>query len=823
MRVGVEVDEHQPPPHAHGHGQEAELVDGEVGIAEVPRPLQAPVELVGPTVVPADERAAVARARVDEWAGAMAAHVVERAQLAVVARDHEQAPTAEVRGQVVAGRLELARPSDHQPLAPEEPGALPLVDLGVVVPGAGQGASRAHCGGWNAWGSSETYARPAIVTRGTAMQLGMIGLGRMGANLVRRLMQRRPRVRRLRRQRRARWSDLERRRRDRRGVARRLRGEAHRAACGVDHGARRLRGARPWTTCAERLEPGDIIIDGGNSYYRDDIDRAAALKRAGHPLRRRRHQRRRLRARAGVLPDDRRRGRDRGAPRPDLRHHRARRRRRPRAHRAATGEPSPAEQGYLHCGPHGAGHFVKMVHNGIEYGLMAAYAEGLGILRRADLGKAEQTHDAETAPLTHAEYYQYEIDTAEVAEVWRRGSVVGSWLLDLTAAALLKDPGASASAVGCRTPARVAGPCRPRSTSACPRACSPPPCSSASARRAPSDFADKVLSAMRKEFGGHDERAPAGSAAPDLAAASDERSAVADHRGGRAAGDVRARGRDARHRRSRFGDEELLDLSGGIARYEQGHQTGLPLLAPWANRLGGRRYEVDGVVVDLDGLELGTDPNGLPIHGTMTAARGWEVVASSASRSLRARFDYGARPDLLRRVPLPPRPAWSTSRSTPTSLRVSRPPCVPTGDRRGARLASAGTRTCACRARPGASGGWCCRPREHLELDDREPAHRRVAARGGRGGARRRPHLRRPLRPGRRPRSLADRRRRPPGRGRATTRATPSPRCSRHRRPELRVPRADDRAHQRARHRAPAPLVDRRARASPPASRSTVS
>src|SRR2546421_3738580 len=92
-----------------------------------------------------------------------------------------------------------------------------------------------------------------------------------------------------------------------------------------------------------------------------------------------------------------------------------------------------AESGYYHCGPHGAGHFVKMVHNGIEYGLMAAYAEGLGILRRADLGKAEQTHDAETAPLTHPEYYQYEIDTAEVAEVWRRGSVVGSWLLDLTA------------------------------------------------------------------------------------------------------------------------------------------------------------------------------------------------------------------------------------------------------------------------------------------------------------------------------------------------------------------------------------------------------
>jgi aldose 1-epimerase len=102
----------------------------------------------------------------------------------------------------------------------------------------------------------------------------------------------------------------------------------------------------------------------------------------------------------------------------------------------------------------------------------------------------------------------------------------------------------------------------------------------------------------------------------------------------------------------RFRGDELLDLSGGVARYEQGHQTGLPLLAPWANRLGGWGYEIDGVVVDLEGLELGTDPNGLPIHGTMTAQRGWEVVESSAS-ALRARFDYGARPDLLAAFPFP--------------------------------------------------------------------------------------------------------------------------------------------------------------------------
>src|SRR5205085_3907964 len=107
----------------------------------------------------------------------------------------------------------------------------------------------------------------------------------------------------------------------------------------------------------------------------------------------------------------------------------------------ASVEPSPAEQGYLHCGPAGAGHFVKMVHNGIEYGLMAAYAEGLNILDKANVGKEERPADAETTPLREPEYYRYDIDTAAVAEVWRRGSVVASWLLDLTAAALRKSPG----------------------------------------------------------------------------------------------------------------------------------------------------------------------------------------------------------------------------------------------------------------------------------------------------------------------------------------------------------------------------------------------
>jgi 6-phosphogluconate dehydrogenase len=266
---------------------------------------------------------------------------------------------------------------------------------------------------------------------------------------------------------------------------------------------------------AERMEPGDIVIDGGNSYYRDDIHRAAALKERGiHFVD--------VGTSGGVF------GLERGfclmiggegeivkhlepifatiapgagaAPRTPGR----------------TGELTPAEQGYLHCGPHGAGHFVKMVHNGIEYGLMAAYAEGLGILRRADLGKAEQTHDAETFPLTHPEYYQYEIDTADVAEVWRRGSVIASWLLDLTAAALHQDPDVSAfsgrvsdsgegrwtvqAAVDLGVPAGVL------TTALFERFSS----------QGSGDFADKVLSAMRKEFGGHEEKAPAGSAAPDL-------------------------------------------------------------------------------------------------------------------------------------------------------------------------------------------------------------------------------------------------------------------------------------------------------------------
>src|SRR5258708_17341632 len=190
------------------------------------------------------------------------------------------------------------------------------------------------------------------------------------------------------------------------------------------------------------LAQSDVVIDGGNSYYHDDIRRAAALKPKGiHYLD--------VGTSGGVW------GLDRGyclmiggeaevvqrlsplfealAPGVDVAS------RTPgRKNGAGT-----AEKGYLYCGPTGAGHFVKMVHNGIEYGIMAAYAEGLNVLRHANSGKGQQQVDAETAPLSNPQYYQYDLNLADVAEVWRRGSVIGSWLLDLTASALLKDPALS--------------------------------------------------------------------------------------------------------------------------------------------------------------------------------------------------------------------------------------------------------------------------------------------------------------------------------------------------------------------------------------------
>jgi 6-phosphogluconate dehydrogenase len=253
------------------------------------------------------------------------------------------------------------------------------------------------------------------------------------------------------------------------------------------------------------MSSGDIIVDGGNTYYRDDIDRAKQLIAKGlHYVD--------VGTSGGVF------GFQRGfclmiggevdvvahldpifrtlapgvdaAPRTDGR----------------DGEPSQAEYGYLHCGPVGAGHFVKMVHNGIEYGLMAAYAEGLGILRKANAGKKHREDDAETAPLRDPEYYQYDIDTTAVADVWRRGSVISSWLLDLTAHALLDKPNLESfsgrvsdsgegrwtvlAAVDEGVPANVL-------TSAL---------YARFASRGEGDFADRVLSALRKEFGGHFEK-----------------------------------------------------------------------------------------------------------------------------------------------------------------------------------------------------------------------------------------------------------------------------------------------------------------------------
>jgi 6-phosphogluconate dehydrogenase len=253
-----------------------------------------------------------------------------------------------------------------------------------------------------------------------------------------------------------------------------------------------------------RLEPGDIIIDGGNSWYRDDIRRAGALRDTGiHYID--------VGTSGGVF------GLERGfcqmiggekdivemldpvfaslAPSPD------------------SAEPTPdrnrngtAERGYLHCGPSGAGHFVKMVHNGVEYGLMAAFAEGFNLLKHANIGNSDHGVDAETSPLRDPEAYRYDFDIGEVAEVWRRGSVISSWLLDLTAHALVADPGLDSFG------GQVSDSGEGRWTvQAAVEAGVPVPVLSAAlygrfASRDGDDYANRLLSAMRSEFGGHVER-----------------------------------------------------------------------------------------------------------------------------------------------------------------------------------------------------------------------------------------------------------------------------------------------------------------------------
>ena len=337
------------------------------------------------------------------------------------------------------------------------------------------------------------------------MQLGMIGLGRMGANMVRRL---------IRKGHECVVFDV---------APASIRALTKEQASGADSFAdlvRRLHKPRSvWfmvpaaavdgtiVQVEPHLEPGDAVIDGGNSYYIDDMRRSKALALRGiHYVD--------VGTSGGVW------GLERGycmmiggdkatVQRLDplfaaLAPGRGQIERTPGRSDAKT---STAEQGYLHCGPSGAGHFVKMVHNGIEYGIMAAYAEGLDVLRAANVSKTRGELNAETTPLRDPEDYAFDIDLAEVAEVWRRGSVVTSWLLDLTAAALLADPQLNAFA------GRVSDSGEDRRTikAAIDEAVPAPVLSAALygrfSSRGDALFQEKVLSALRYQFGGHLEKA----------------------------------------------------------------------------------------------------------------------------------------------------------------------------------------------------------------------------------------------------------------------------------------------------------------------------
>src|SRR6476659_2722733 len=317
------------------------------------------------------------------------------------------------------------------------------------------------------------------------MQVGMIGLGRMGANMVRRLM--------------------------RKGhdcvvfdvspdAVSGLVGEGSTGSASLEEFVAALAPQR----CICIMVPA-TIIDGGHSYYRDDLRRAAALGEEGlHYVD--------MGTSGGVF------GLERGfclmisgddkaverldpffstlAPGVDA------------AQRTPgrEGDPTPAEQGYLHCGPSGAGHFVKMVHNGIEYGMMGAYAEGLNILERANIGAEQQEHDAETTPLRDPEAYMYDLPIDDIAEVWRRGSVVASWLLDLTAQALAQDPKLD----GFSGRVSDSGEGRWTVLAAVDEGVPAPVITASLFERFESrqlgEFTDKVLSAMRSEFGGHAEK-----------------------------------------------------------------------------------------------------------------------------------------------------------------------------------------------------------------------------------------------------------------------------------------------------------------------------
>lgn len=335
------------------------------------------------------------------------------------------------------------------------------------------------------------------------MQIGMIGLGRMGSNMVRRLMQ---------------------------GGHQCVVYDRHAEAVKVLHSegavgtnsledfvARMAQPRAVWlmvpatvvdevlATLVPLLDAGDMVIDGGNSYYRDDVRRAGELqKNELHYVD--------VGTSGGVA------GLERGyclmmGGEKDIVQHLD-----PifttLAPGVGTAPPTPgrhkpdatAEQGYLHCGPYGAGHFVKMVHNGVEYGLMAAYAEGMNILHNANAGKRTHDSDAETAPMRDSEYYQYDLDLPEIAEVWRRGSVVASWLLDLTAAALVED--ADLTEFSGRVSDSGEG--RWTALAAIDEGVPAPVINAALferfASRGNADYANRILSAMRKQFGGHDEK-----------------------------------------------------------------------------------------------------------------------------------------------------------------------------------------------------------------------------------------------------------------------------------------------------------------------------
>jgi 6-phosphogluconate dehydrogenase len=335
------------------------------------------------------------------------------------------------------------------------------------------------------------------------MQIGMIGLGRMGSNMVQRLI------------RMGHQCVVYDRHADAVSLAQSQ--GAIGAGSLADLIARMAKPRAIWlmlpatvvdallTQLQPLLEAGDIVIDGGNSYYRDDIRRAAELRPHGvHYVD--------AGTSGGIA------GQERGYCLMIGGEQAVIQQLDPVFAALAPGEgtaartprrdkpTSTAERGYLHCGTHGAGHFVKMVHNGIEYGLMAAYAEGLNILRNANVGKSPRDSDAETTPMRDPEYYQYELDLPEIAEVWRRGSVVASWLLDLTAAALVEDADLS----GFSGRVSDSGEGRWTLLAAVDEGVPTPVISAALfdrfASRGDADYADRVLSAMRKQFGGHDEK-----------------------------------------------------------------------------------------------------------------------------------------------------------------------------------------------------------------------------------------------------------------------------------------------------------------------------